>query len=122
MLFHHHALTAIQIFYPRHVVSHQHDPSAARAVKVFFGGAIRNVGGIEAGSFVYHLNKKVVGAQLAGDVNLFAMVGGVAVPDGIDQSLLNRQMDSENLLLAPGGAPQGAEQPAKKAVDRKSVV
>lgn len=43
-------------------------------------------------------------------MDMLAVVGGIAVPNGVDERFFDGQMDAENVLIAPPLAPQCPQQ------------
>jgi hypothetical protein len=101
LFFHHHAVAAINIFYPRHVTPHEHNAAPAGAVQVMLIGAIGDLAGVKPWSFVGDFQEQALGIKFARYMHVLVMVGAISVADGVNQGLLHSQVNSKDFVLAP---------------------
>ena len=65
--------------------------AARRPLQVFLGKWVRNLGRIEAWSFVFHLEQNLFRCHLVSDPHALGRVASVAVLDGVDAGLFQGQ-------------------------------
>ena len=82
-----------------HIRAHKQYSPAAGLIEIFAAPWVWNGTWVKALAFVGHRNLDLVGAYRILDSNLFLRVHFIAVLDSIDESLFQRQMDGEDIVL-----------------------
>lgn len=88
-------------FDARHEGTHEHDAASAGAFEMGRVGGVGERVGIEAWAFVGDFDADFGGREAAGESDVFRFVHGVAVEDGIDESLVDGEMDAEDVAPSP---------------------
>src|SRR5262249_23538077 len=82
-----------------HVVTHQHETAATGTFQVFGGRGIGHLAGIEASALISDVNVKALRADPVSNLDAFLAIEVVAVLNGVNESLFERQADAEDLVF-----------------------
>ncbi len=82
-----------------HIRAHKQYSPAADLIEIFAVPWVWNDIGVKAPPFIGHRNLDLVGAHRILDFNFSLWVHFIAVIDSIDESLFQRQMDGEDIVL-----------------------
>ena len=70
-------------------------------MQVLGSGAVRDELRIEAFAFVGDFHKKLLRIEPTNDMHFFAVIGPVAMPDGVGKAFFQRQADAEDFVFGP---------------------
>ena len=102
LFFQHHVVAAVEELDTRHEGPHQHHAAAAGAGKVGGIGRVGQLAGIETGALVGDFHPDLLRRKRAAKMDVFGLGSiRVAVYDGVDQRLIDRQVDAEDVVAAP---------------------
>ena len=89
-----------------HVVPHQEQAPAAGPFQVLRRGRVWHVVGIKAGAFIDDLDLEPIRVDAVRNADRLGPVQLVAVFDGVDQGLFEREADAEDFLVGEFSRPQ----------------
>ncbi len=101
VLFHHHAIAQVVKLDAGHECPHEHDSTAGRDFDVLLVGTIGNVIGSEAWTFVLNAHPQPLWRHAAEHVHVLGGIRPIAVANGVDERLLERQVDAVDIVLRP---------------------